>query len=84
MIKIDSEKNKIKLVGDSKVVLDEISTGVRALLKAAAEVDGDMFNAVAGQLVLNVLTTVVAIERKYDYEDTLADIIKFLEEKKNG
>lgn len=84
MIKIDSEKNKIKLVGDSKVVLDEISTGARALLKAAAEVDGDMFNAVAGQLVLNVLTTVVAIERKYGYEDTLADVLKFLEEKKNG
>lgn len=84
MIKIDSEKNKIKMVGDSKVVLDEISTGAKALLKAAAEVDGDMFNAVAGQLVLNVLTTVVSIEHKYDYDDTLADIIKFLEEKKNG
>ena len=84
MIKIDSEKNKIKLVGDSKVVLDEISTGARALLKAAAEVDGDMFNAIAGQLVLNVMTTVVAIEHKYGYEDTLADVLKFLEEKENG
>ena len=80
MIKIDKEKSKVKMTGDSEVIAEEIYRASYLFLRSAAEIDQDMFNVIAGNLVVNLTMSIIKLEKKYGYDGTLDKILEALEE----
>lgn len=80
MIKINKEKDTVKMVGDSDLIADEISRASHLFLRSAAEIDQDTFNIVAGNLVVNLTMSIIKLEKKYGYDGTLDKILEALEE----
>ena len=80
MIKIDSKKEKVQLVGESNVLVEEIGVATAALLKSAANVNEETFTEHASAILLQTFAAIHKYEKRYHFKDTLGFIIDKLKE----